>query len=99
MTNVTLGLDGEDFALKVEGHSGHGAAGNDIVCAGISVLVQSFAQYCVDSPNCTVKALCIREGYLSISVSGKCKEALDMTIIGIRNLTENYPENIKFSIC
>ncbi|MCL2546124.1 MAG: ribosomal-processing cysteine protease Prp [Oscillospiraceae bacterium] len=41
MTTLTFSLRGDDIiAVSVEGHAGYAESGEDIVCAGISALVQ-----------------------------------------------------------
>ena len=43
MTRITYQYSDDSFALDVYGHSGYAPAGDDIVCAGISALVQTLA--------------------------------------------------------
>ena len=43
MTKITYRYSDDSFALDVSGHSGYAPAGDDIVCAGISALVQTLA--------------------------------------------------------
>ena len=43
MTRITCSYSGNSFALDVSGHSGYAPVGDDIVCAGISALVQTLA--------------------------------------------------------
>lgn len=43
MTRIEYRYSKDSFALDVSGHSGYAHAGDDIVCAGISALVQTLA--------------------------------------------------------
>jgi len=43
MTRIEYRYGADSFALDVSGHSGYAPAGDDIVCAGISALVQTLA--------------------------------------------------------
>ena len=47
MVKVTFKEKDNKLTLKVEGHSGQAAIGNDIVCASCSILAYTVAQYVV----------------------------------------------------
>lgn len=96
MTEVSMREEEGLYELLVEGHSNYAENGNDIVCAGISTLAQSFALYCMEYAK--IESLCIRSGYLSIRAR-ECKEAYKMAEIGIKEMAKSYPENIFIKSC
>ena len=45
MVNISMTYSDNTLSLKVEGHANHDEKGKDIVCASVSVLVYTLAQY------------------------------------------------------
>ena len=48
MTTIGYYKDSEEFSITADGHAGFVEAGNDIVCAGISTLLQTLTAYIPD---------------------------------------------------
>ncbi len=81
--------------IYAEGHSGYAPEGSDIVCAGVSALMQTleigFSDVLAISPLSSVDE---RRGYLSLEVphADERTEILFQTIIGgLRAMEESYP--------
>ena len=90
--------DGAVAAVRVEGHTGSAPKGEDIICAGVSALVQTFyfsvrrlLQVDADAD--------IRDGYFSFSVpSGlppekqeKVAFLAESMLIGLDEINRSYP--------
>lgn len=91
--------------FTVEGHSGFGRAGQDIVCAGVSTLAYTFLNCMLDEEaagNIKLIRKIVRDGYvhLEIEIFGFSKERikgmLDACITGFLMLEESYPEYVSF---
>ena len=86
--------------LKINGHSGLSDRGEDIVCAAVSVLAQTFvggcetelkanASGCMDSGNCNVV---IR---VQNSEAEKLQAVYNVFNFGFRKLAQAYPKQVK----
>lgn len=89
MTCINATSDGRSFELEVMGHSGYAPKGEDIVCAGVSTLVQTLLV--------SVEGIHkIKNGYVYISATGdKEIELFKFVITGLRMLEEAYPNHIR----
>lgn len=89
--------------ISVEGHSGKGKKGEDIVCAGVSAIVQT----CILAVTKIAKIrqkITQTEGYIKstidVSSAGKIniinlKAILGTTVIGLKEIKKNYPDSIE----
>lgn len=82
--------------LAAKGHANYSNIGEDIVCAGISSLLQTFVlsakeMYAVD----VVKIL--KEGNLEFSIpdDDNIQTILQAIIIGLKDIESGYPKNLK----
>lgn len=94
------------YGIRITGHAGYGTEGNDIVCAGVSVLVQTLGNYIEahkDELNCNILEMRFEKGDSNIqlcdtSISGSMnyilKAVFDMTADGLEDLAIQYPEYI-----
>ncbi len=93
MTRIQYSADGEQFSLLCEGHAGYGSHGADIVCAGISTLVQTLIWHMeavTDIYRCDMKdgALwCYGKGTDAVKASRVIMTGLEM-------IESRYPSNI-----
>ena len=83
--------------ITIEGHAGYAPRGQDIVCAGISTLVQtliqSFEDLCTDEITYSLKP-----GWVEIKhgdLSAKGKTLVDSFFIGVYMIAERYPDHVK----
>lgn len=93
MTKIAYSVDRDKFHVEIKGHAGYAAAGNDIVCAAISVLIQTLAAH---MENVTDKwSAHMYNG--EAEVSGEGKEAVNsfLTILtGLKSVAAAYPEYV-----
>lgn len=92
MTTIKI----RDNEIEVKGHSGYAEKGSDIVCAGISVLVEAAYNYLKVTGNEVIKKE--DDGYFlilidSINVSGN--NILKSFIEMVDDLVKQYPKNIE----
>lgn len=94
--------DEQNIVLEVTGHAGYGPHGADIVCAAVSILVQTLVknlikfsdhgwytlEYDLSAGNAYVH--CKVNGYFSLVV-----EMFRFTMEGLKMLAEEYPKHIK----
>lgn len=86
--------------IIADGHANYSEAGTDIVCASVSILLQSLIRECQDEEeigNIDIARLSVSEGHVEIIVYDPCnklKSAYSLVLKGIRMLSESYPENV-----
>jgi uncharacterized protein YsxB (DUF464 family) len=90
---VTQNNDG----VTIEGHAGYAPRGQDIVCAGISTLVQtliqSFEDFCADEISYHLKP-----GWVEIKhgdLSAKGTVLVDSFFVGVCMIADRYPDHVK----
>ena len=81
--------------IRIRGHSGYAPPGQDIVCAGVSVLVQNLANSIEELTEDKI-LYDIKPGMADIYISGnlseKTKTLVDSFFIGISSIAEEYPD-------
>jgi uncharacterized protein YsxB (DUF464 family) len=88
----------EKGRITIEGHAGYAPAGQDIVCAAVSALVQTFIASVGELTHDEIEALRNEQGqiqtiqYKSLSTPGQV--LLGSFLIGIRMIAESYPGNL-----
>lgn len=91
MTNITYATTENEFSLECRGHAGYACAGQDIVCAAISVLAETLAMYLCDQKDEVVVR--VESGYLYIHSKGeKSIDAFNQTLTGLKSVEANYPQ-------
>lgn len=96
------------YGIRISGHAGHGTEGNDIVCAGVSVLLQALANYIeahTEELNCKILVMNIEKGDSNIqfcdisqkSFNNMLRAIFDMTTDALEDLANQYPECISIS--
>ena len=79
MTEITIHYNSkrEPIGVRLYGHSGYAEAGNDIVCAALSVLmintVNSIEQFTQDAMRCDSDASC---AMIDFKLIGTCSEQI-----------------------
>lgn len=107
MTKIKLLEDQEKMTLRLdaEGHAGYAEAGRDIVCASVSVLIQTFAKICealreqgalaeitlLPGESSVQASLISREQYEYASV---CLQTVE---VGLRMIAEVYPNHVQIT--
>lgn len=70
-------------SISASGHAGYALAGQDIVCAGVSALLETLAMYATDVHD---------KG--NFVISGGDTSLYDFAAGGIAEISEKYPENV-----
>lgn len=99
---------GRIVAYRVDGHSGYGTEGNDILCSAVSFMAQtvllSLNEVCdIDEEDIHYK---IEDGYLEVSLPSDLSEdqkksadiVLGTMVVGFKSLLEEYSEFITLNI-
>lgn len=100
MIQVIYNEVGDAMILRAEGHAGYAEKGKDIVCAAVSVLMQTLA-YSVDAGN-TGNTFELSDGKngnrltVQAPMSVLNRDKFDLVVEGLIRLAENYPENVQF---
>ncbi len=87
--------------LTITGHAGAGEPGHDIVCAGVSALVQAFkagvesfteddVKTAVDTSTGQIQGFVWGE-----QVSEELKVLIDTLWLGLEMIADEYPQNVK----
>lgn len=100
MTRVDY--DPESFRMEIRGHAGAAPAGQDIVCAGISVLSYALINAAMSVPEYNGHTL-VNEGEALIRVEccpedgaeDRCREMFRTIWCGFETIAESYPEYIE----
>lgn len=97
MVTITRSRSG----ITMDGHAGYAPHGQDIVCAGISTLVQSLIQSFEDL--CTDEiSYHLKPGWVEIKhgdLSAKAQVLVDSFFIGCYMIAEKYPDHVKVNKC
>lgn len=97
-------MDWRRLRLESAGHAGYAEKGEDIVCAGASMLTGALAgslEEAEERGRCT-SAIKQRDGYAlieaeaTLSNRAEIKAYFRMAATGYRMLAEKYPKNIEF---
>ena len=110
MININIFRDnnGSVVGYRIEGHANYDEHGRDILCAAISVLSQTTLIALNKVCGIDEKDLCFSvdndRGYLDVSLSKNLEKesrykadiVLDTMIVGIEDLSAQYPEYINF---
>ena len=102
---VSITYDCGKFELKVEGHAGAAPAGEDLVCAAVTMLVRTFAENAklmdragiasgvqIELDDGSAHVLCRpAKKYRAVA-----KAVLQAVCIGFELLEQGYPEHVRF---
>ena len=91
-----------ELRLEAAGHAGYAPAGQDIVCAGASTVMQGLVYLLAGEENAHSEAFDEPDGpRLSVSVDAPCEEwvrgAFELAKACFVLLAERYPENVRFA--
>ena len=96
------GPKGMSCRLEASGHAGYAPAGQDIVCAGASTLMQALVYLLAGEPNAKTDAWDEPDGpRLAVQVDAPCEAwvqgAFEAAKAGFTLLAERYPDNLRFA--
>ena len=101
MVRAKYTVDDTTHTITVLGHANYGEYGKDIVCAGVSALVQALIGWIEENH---YKAECIsldaKEGEVIISCEGgeEVAAVFYMTYIGLAQISDCYPDHVQIDI-
>jgi len=84
-------------SISVTGHAGYAPPGQDIVCAGVTVLTQTLAAS-LDNLTCDSPDYTIAPGVFILKIkdlSEKSRTLVDSFFIGICGIADAYPEYVR----
>ena len=91
--------EGGKLTMKAEGHAGYAPAGQDIVCAAVSCLMQTLAYSAAEDER---TSSCIYQGKEGPVVNVEAgdsvlmRDKFELVADGLTLLAEQYPENVSF---
>jgi uncharacterized protein YsxB (DUF464 family) len=98
MTRITIDRKDDRIRLICEGHAGYARVGSDIVCAGISTLINAWGAKCQQMEEkgmITIDEMRQGPGFLILTIRGKgWEEAFSVVEIGLKLIEENFPQNL-----
>lgn len=83
--------------ITVKGHAGYDEPGKDIVCAGVSTLVQTLIQSIEELTSDKIQ-YSMSPGTVDIrfgNLSERAQALTDSFFVGIRLIADEYPENVQ----
>lgn len=84
-------------SIKMRGHANYAPIGQDIVCAGVSVLIQTLIQS-VETLTADEIEYSMQPGTVDIKfrcLSDLTKVLIDAFFIGVKGIAESYPDNVR----
>lgn len=100
MITITYGSR-EPPSISIKGHSGYSTEGTDIVCAAVSVLFQTLVNSLTEY---TKDLVSVRSepGDSALIWRGQCSDKarllLDSCLLGLRDVAEQYPDYVSFTV-
>ena len=106
VTKVQYSFKNGTHRLSVKGHSGYAKCGRDIVCAGVSTLVQALTKALRDlgeHVSLDIEADASRASYhITAKAENKyisyVNGAFDVALCGFKLLSSAYPENVNINV-
>lgn len=101
MVRATYTIDDSRHTLSVKGHAGYAEYGKDIVCAGVSSLVQALIGWLEEhydrAENISIDT---QGGEVVISAEGDAdiSAVFQMTAIGLEQIADCYSNNVEMNI-
>ena len=101
MVRAKYTVDDSKHILTVLGHANYGEYGKDIVCAGVSALVQALIGWIEEN---SYKTECVsidpKEGEVIISCEGgeEVAAVFYMTAIGLAQISDVYPDHVQIDV-
>ncbi len=95
MVEITRTAD----TITVNGHAGYARVGYDIVCAAVSVLVQTLIQS-IEELTADKIEYDMQPGTVHIKLrylSEKSRTLIDAFFVGIKGIAEAYPDNVQLT--
>lgn len=85
--------------ITINGHAGYAPHGQDIVCAAVSALVQTFVASVEELTADEITAVQNEQGQIQTiqykHLTERAQVLLDAFFVGIRMIADSYPRNLK----
>lgn len=85
--------------ITILGHAGYAPSGQDIVCAAVSALVQTFIESVEELTHDEIKVTTNNQGQIQTiqyrNLSAEGTTLLSSFFVGIRMIASSYPSNLK----
>ena len=91
--------EGGKLTMRAEGHAGYAPAGQDIVCAAVSCLMQTLAYSAVEDERTSSCIYQGKEGPVASVEAGDSvlmRDKFELVADGLDLLAEQYPDNVNF---
>lgn len=98
---TTIRMDWRSLELTAEGHAGGGEYGQDIICAGISAITHTLAQYLLRYEHTMWPMIRMKPGAAYIRgrpIPGyrrRTREAFRQAMDGLQAFAEQYPDHVR----
>lgn len=87
--------------ITIDGHAGYAVIGQDIVCAAVSALVQTFLASVEELTTDSIEATRNAQGQIQLIQYRKLSEGAQLLLasffVGIRMIADSYPSNLKLT--
>ena len=98
MINAKYVVEGNTHTLMVLGHANYAEYGKDIVCAGVSALVQALIGL-IENNDCSADFVSIDEtgGEVVVSCEGgeRLAAVFEVTTTGLEQIAYSYPDHVQ----
>lgn len=91
MTTIAISTSAERCSLVALGHADYAESGKDIVCAGITAIVYSLANYLVNAGE--AEEVDMAPG--NVRICGKERRAFEQAFYGLKAIEQKYPKNLR----
>ena len=101
MVKATYRAEDNRYTLMLKGHADYAEYGKDIVCAGVSSLVQALIGWLEENYDRAERiSIDPHGGKVSISAEGgeDVKALFEMTTIGLEQIADCYPDHVQIDI-
>lgn len=98
---TTIRMDWRSLELTAEGHAGGGEYGKDIICAGISAITHTLAQYLLRYEHTMWPVIRMKPGAAYIrgrplpGYRRRTREAFRQAMDGLQAFAEQYPDHVR----
>ena len=101
MVKAKYTVNYDTHKLVVQGHANYAKYGKDIVCAGVSALVQALMGWCEENYD-KVNSMSVEKesGEVLVSCTGgeDVAAVFYMTAIGLEQIADSYPGHVQIDI-
>ena len=95
MVKVKYTVEDKTYTLEVTGHANYDEYGKDIVCAGVSALVQALIGW-IEENAWKINCINIDTKGVVISCEGEDVSAVfNMTALGLEQIANCYPDHVE----